>query len=278
MNGEVSLPPHLLTLEFLKPAQQRAFFERVGRFDKELNRNHLEATVVPGNAGLKATLRSVFQRLGGSCVLFQKQPVENEKQLEKLAESASNSDVICAAFRDHRFAERLAEKFVAPVVNLGSDWAMPAQVLADCYTISQRADRFNLCFIGRPGAYCHSLMRAAALLDFELSICLPTGTAPDGILLESLRDRGAALTVKTAPTPVAGADFVGVGPDYEKVVSTNDLSEVLVESDVKIFGSRKILRAPDVDPPNNLFETQRNNFELLLTMFLLVFNQSEKIS
>lgn len=100
-----------------------------------------------------------------------------------------------------------------PVMNGLSDLHHPCQVLADLMTIFEkkgRIDGLKVAFIGDGNNVCNSLIEAASLMKFSLTVACPEGFEPDAEILENARKSARSeIVILRDPREAAGrADVV----------------------------------------------------------------------
>ncbi|MDP8234018.1 MAG: ornithine carbamoyltransferase [Candidatus Saelkia tenebricola] len=103
-----------------------------------------------------------------------------------------------------------------PVINALTDLEHPCQILSDLLTIKGKINRlseFKIAFIGDGNNVSHSLIQAAAILGFDLSIATPSGYEPkDEILIPALKkaeQTNAKINVSNnVQDAVKNADFI----------------------------------------------------------------------
>ncbi len=107
----------------------------------------------------------------------------------------------------------LAAHSTIPVINGLSDIHHPCQALADAMTLFERKGRLEglkVAFIGDGNNVCNSLIEAAAILGFHLTIACPEGFEPHNEILENSRSLAKSeIVVLRDPREAAGmADAV----------------------------------------------------------------------
>ena len=115
------------------------------------------------------------------------------------------------------FAHSTLEQFAAhasiPVINGLSDLHHPCQILADMMTIIEKKGRLKglkVAFIGDGNNVCNSMIEAASLMEFNLTVACPEGFEPDaGILEKSKESARSEIIILRDPKEAAGmADVV----------------------------------------------------------------------
>ena len=90
-------------------------------------------------------------------------------------------DAIMVCTFAHDTVERLAAHARVPVINGLTDRSHPCQVLADMQTFFEHRGDIagkKVAWVGDGNNMCNSYIEAAGLLDFELTIAVPTGFEP----------------------------------------------------------------------------------------------------
>ncbi len=90
----------------------------------------------------------------------------------------------------HATLETLAANSTIPVINGLSDTHHPCQALADVMTLLEKKGKLEglkMAFIGDGNNVCNSLIEAAAILGFHLTIACPEGFEPHSEILEKSR-------------------------------------------------------------------------------------------
>jgi ornithine carbamoyltransferase len=113
----------------------------------------------------------------------------------------------------HAKLNQFADHSTIPVINGLSDIHHPCQVLADVMTIYEKKKTIKglkIAYIGDGNNVCNSLIEAASLLAFNLTIACPEGFEPDAALLEHARDQAQSeIIILRDPREAAGmADAV----------------------------------------------------------------------
>ncbi len=115
------------------------------------------------------------------------------------------------------FAHSTLVEFAAnasiPVINGLSDLHHPCQALADLMTMIEKKGRLRglkVAFVGDGNNVCNSLVEAASLMEFDLTIACPEGLEPDADILENARASAKSeIVILRDPKEAAGmADAV----------------------------------------------------------------------
>jgi ornithine carbamoyltransferase len=150
-------------------------------------------------------------QLGGNAICM----TPDELQLgrgETIADTARTISRYLNAFMmrtfSHATLEALAAHSTIPVINGLSDVHHPCQALADVMTLLEKKGRLEglkIGFIGDGNNVCNSLIEAASVLGFHLTIACPEGFEPHNEILE--RSRASAkseIVVLRDPREAAG--------------------------------------------------------------------------
>lgn len=113
---------------------------------------------------------------------------------------------------EHERVEEFAQNATIPVVNALTDDHHPCQALSDLMTIREKLGRtggFRMAYIGDGNNMAHSLMEAATLMGFSLSLACPEGYDPDKAILDECLKRGGDIKIVRKPSEAAaGADVL----------------------------------------------------------------------
>lgn len=112
----------------------------------------------------------------------------------------------------HGDVEEFAHHATVPVINGLTDRAHPCQVLADVMTVEERLGRpvqgTRWVWVGDGNNVARSVMSAARLFGFELTLACPHHYAPDFEMLHDEALGGRAELVEDPRVAVEGADVV----------------------------------------------------------------------
>ncbi|MEJ2684092.1 MAG: ornithine carbamoyltransferase [Candidatus Sulfobium sp.] len=115
------------------------------------------------------------------------------------------------------FAHSTLEKFAAgaeiPLINGLSDLHHPCQTLADLMTMAEKKGRIKglkVAYVGDGNNVCNSLIEAASLMEFDLTVACPDGYEPDPGVLDRARETARSEIIDLGnPKEAAGmADVV----------------------------------------------------------------------
>lgn len=140
---------------------------------------------------------------------------------------AGYCDAIVMRTFGHDRIEEMASYAEVPVINALTDLLHPCQVLADCFTLTQRLGELKgkkVAWIGDGNNMANSWIHAAAMLDFELMLACPEGFEPDRNILDAAVKDGAKVVVVRDPNEAAhGA--VAVNTDVWASMGREDEAE-----------------------------------------------------
>jgi ornithine carbamoyltransferase len=134
-----------------------------------------------------------ISRLGGGTTTLTSQDVQLGFR-ESVADAARvldrYVDGIVARLRSHVDLLQLARYSEKPVINALTDRSHPCQVLADLMTMEELKGDLrdqHLVYIGDGNNIAHSLIEAATLAGFQLTVVTPPGYDPDPVVVERAR-------------------------------------------------------------------------------------------
>jgi ornithine carbamoyltransferase len=172
-------------------------------------------------------------RLGGRATNLTEQDVQLGVR-ETVGDAArvldSYVDGVVARLRSHADLIDLAAASEKPVINALTDRSHPCQILADLMTLEDVCGPLaqqKVVYIGDGNNIAVSLIEAAELMDFSLTVITPPGYAPPASVVDgrlSAGGRGSGITLSTDATDVAGATAVytdvwaSMGQESERAV------------------------------------------------------------
>jgi ornithine carbamoyltransferase len=115
------------------------------------------------------------------------------------------------------YAHSTLEKFALissiPVINGLSDLHHPCQILADLMTVFEKKGRLRglkVAFVGDGNNISNSLIEAASIMEFNLTIACPEGFEPDADILEKARAsaKGEIIVLRDPKEAAGMADVV----------------------------------------------------------------------
>ena len=190
----------------------------------------------------RVSFEAAVHRLGALPIMLR----PDELQLgrgEPIADTARVLSSYCAAIVIRTFAQTDVEEMAAaatvPVINALTDDHHPCQALADLLTLRERFGRLEdlrVAYVGDGNNVAHSLMEAAALAGFELTLACPPGYLPDaditraaGPAVHVFRDpRDAVLGAHAVYTDV----WVSMGDEQERGRRMADLAAYRVDAEL----------------------------------------------
>ncbi len=196
----------------------------------------------------RVSVEAAVHRLGALPIMLR----PDELQLgrgEPIADAARVLSSYCAAIVIRTFAQADLEEMAAaasvPVINALTDDHHPCQALADLLTLRERFGRLEglrVAYVGDGNNVAHSLMEAAALAGFELSLACPRGYLPDA---EIMRAAGPAVHLFEDPRDaVAGSQavytdvWVSMGDEQERRRRMTDLAPYRVDAGLMAHATR----------------------------------------
>ncbi|WP_324807450.1 ornithine carbamoyltransferase [Sphingomonas sp. LY29] len=160
----------------------------------------------------RASFDLAIRQLGGSSLILD----SGSSQLgrgETIADTARvlsrYADAIMIRTDHHHKGEELADFADVPVINGLTDLSHPCQLLADMQTVIERQGPLvgtQWAWLGDGNNVCNSLIEAAGLTGFDLTVACPIGYEPDATFVEAA---GSRVRVTSDPDDaVAGATVV----------------------------------------------------------------------
>jgi ornithine carbamoyltransferase len=135
---------------------------------------------------------------------------------ESIADTArvisSYCDAIMIRTDDHAKIEELAAHASVPVINGLTDLSHPSQIMADLLTVQESGRALagsRWAWLGDGNNVANSIIEAAGLMQFAVTLGCPQGYAPDSAFVGEAQARGASIRiVEDASDAVANADIV----------------------------------------------------------------------
>jgi ornithine carbamoyltransferase len=223
-------PRHLLNLSDLGPGGLRLVLDHA-RARKDARRG-LPHGAPDGDAPLAGhLLASVFEKpstrtrlsfdvamrqLGGETITISAGDLQlgRGETIEDTARVLSGFvDVAMIRANRHADVEAFAAAAAIPVLNGLTELSHPCQIAADLLTVEERfgrgAETLRWAWVGDGNNVCHSVIEAAGLMGFQLTVAAPEGYAPAARFLDGARARGAEVRLVARPDEAAaGADVV----------------------------------------------------------------------
>ena len=151
-------------------------------------------------------------RLGGTTTSLGEQDVQLGRR-ESVADAARvldrYVDLIVARMRSHADLVQLADAAEKPVINALTDRSHPCQILADLMTLEEASGPIGeqrVVYVGDGNNIATSLIEAAALLGFRLTVITPPGYEPSHQALDRARGIGTGITKVRISNDIAALD------------------------------------------------------------------------
>lgn len=164
----------------------------------------------------RVSFEAGIYQLGGNSIILNPSDLQLGRG-ETLADTARTLsrylDCIMMRTYSHATITGFAENASIPVINGLSEIRHPCQALADLMTISERKGRLKglkVAYIGDGNNVCNSLIEAASMMEFNLTIACPEGYEPNPAILEEARARAKnEIIITREPREAAGmADVI----------------------------------------------------------------------
>ncbi|MGH7863037.1 MAG: ornithine carbamoyltransferase [Candidatus Dormibacteraceae bacterium] len=206
-----------LDISDLEPAQLRGLVDLAGEIkagrwqERPLAGRTVAMLFQKPSMRTRVSFQVGVQRLGGDCVSLS----DSEIQLGRRETAADVArvldryvDGIVARLNRHQDMAELAQFSQKPVVNALTDQSHPCQILADLLTIKETLGRLDetvtVAFVGDGNNVVYSLIEAATLLGFNLTVISPPAYRPPDQVLKG----SAGVTVSGDLEAVRNASIV----------------------------------------------------------------------
>jgi ornithine carbamoyltransferase len=242
-------PQHFRTLTDLSSAELRQLIERaivlkamIRRAEsyEPLRNKTLALIFEKSSTRTRVSFEAGMAQLGGSSVFLSPRDTHlgRGEPIEDTARVLSRMvDAIVVRTHSHATLETFAAHSRVPVINALSDLSHPCQLLADMQTYLEQRGEIRgktVAWIGDGNNVCHSWIKAAGLLDFQLNIAVPKGYEPNADALETFAGH---ITLTHAPEEAAQvADIVvtdtwaSMGHENERAKRERDFAGFLVDN------------------------------------------------
>ena len=242
-------PQHFRTLTDLSSAELRQLIERaivlkamIRRAEsyEPLRNKTLALIFEKSSTRTRVSFEAGMAQLGGSSVFLSPRDTHlgRGEPIEDTARVLSRMvDAIVIRTHSHATLETFAAHSRVPVINALSDLSHPCQLLADMQTYLEQRGEIRgktVAWIGDGNNVCHSWIKAAGLLDFQLNIAVPKGYEPNADALETFAGH---ITLTHAPEEAAqAADIVvtdtwaSMGHENERAKRERDFAGFLVDN------------------------------------------------
>lgn len=242
-------PRHFRTLTDLSSAELKQLIERaivlkamIRRAEsyEPLRNKTLALIFEKSSTRTRVSFEAGMAQLGGSSVFLSPRDTHlgRGEPIEDTARVLSRMvDAIVIRTHSHATLETFAAHSRVPVINALSDLSHPCQLLADMQTYLEQRGEIRgktVAWIGDGNNVCHSWIKAAGLLDFQLNIAVPKGYEPNADALETFAGH---ITLTHAPEEAAQvADIVvtdtwaSMGHENERAKRERDFAGFLVDN------------------------------------------------
>jgi ornithine carbamoyltransferase len=133
-------------------------------------------------------------------------------------------DAIMIRTDDHAKVVEMAKYASVPVINGLTDLSHPCQILADMLTLLERTSKLagsKWAWLGDGNNVCNSLIEAASLMRFDVTVACPEGFEPDpGVIADAAARGRVILIVRDAAAAVAKATVTIAPPRWRLTQST----------------------------------------------------------
>ena len=207
-----------LDIADLEPAELRSVLElahaiKAGRWKgRPLEGRHIVMLFQKPSNRTRVSFEVGIARLGGAITTLSEQDVQFGRR-ETVADAARvldrYVDGIVARMRSHADLVELADAAKTPVINALTDRSHPCQILADLMTLEEACGPFGeqrVVYIGDGNNIATSLIEAAALLGFRLTVITPPGYEPPHKVLERASAIGSGTSRVLISNDIAALD------------------------------------------------------------------------
>ena len=183
--------------------------------DRPLDGHVLAMIFEKNSTRTRVSFDLAIRQLGGSPVVLESassQLGRGESVGDTARVLSRFADAIMIRTDDHAKAEELAAAASVPVINGLTDLSHPCQILADMLTLIERKGKLagsKWAWLGDGNNVCNSLIEAASLMYFDVTVACPEGFEPDIAMLKAAAARGRTIPiVRDAAAATHGADVV----------------------------------------------------------------------
>ena len=171
-----------------------------------------------------------MRQLGGSALVLDGASLQIGRG-ESIADTARilsrYVDAIMIRTDDHSKIVAMAKYATVPVINGLTDASHPCQILADMLTLLEGKGKLagsKWAWLGDGNNVCNSLIEAAGLMHFDVTVACPEGYEPDAGVVAEAAARGRAISiVRDAAAASKGADVVATDTWTSMGQSDSDL-------------------------------------------------------
>jgi ornithine carbamoyltransferase len=202
----------------LDPAELRSVLKlahaiKAGRWaERPLQGRHIAMLFQKPSHRTRVSFEVGIARLGGTTTTLGEQDVQLGRR-ESIADAARvldrYVDGIVARMRSHADLVELAAAAEKPVINALTDRSHPCQILADIMTLEEACGPLGdqrVVYVGDGNNIATSLIEAAALLGFRLTVISPPGYEPPSEVLERMKSIGSGTSTVLVSNDIADLD------------------------------------------------------------------------
>lgn len=201
--------------EAMERKQRRAGWSK-GRVDEDrpLDGAVLAMIFEKSSTRTRVSFDLSIRQLGGSAIVIE----STSSQLGR-GETIADTARVLSRFADaimirtdyHQKAQELAQYATVPVINGLTDLSHPCQLLADMQTVIEKRSKLagtRWAWLGDGNNVCNSLIEAASLMHFGLSVATPGGLEPDSDMCALATTRSDIHFTSDPVEAVSGAEVV----------------------------------------------------------------------
>ncbi|MEA2113765.1 MAG: ornithine carbamoyltransferase [Thermodesulfobacteriota bacterium] len=218
---------HLLALQDFTRSQFQAFLDRAqvlkqeareGKRHQQLAGRTLCMLFEKPSTRTRVSFESAMYKMGGQVIFMSAKETQlgrGEPLKDTARVLARYVDGIVVRTFGQEVVEELARYSDVPVINALTDLHHPCQILSDIMTVIEKKgapEDLKIVWLGDGNNMANSLIQAASVLGFPLTLACPEGYEPDPEILKVARERSSQpINVLRDPAEaVAGADVINV--------------------------------------------------------------------
>lgn len=183
--------------------------------DRPLDGHVLASIFEKPSTRTRVSFDMAMRQLGGSTLTLSSAELQLGRG-ETIADTAQvlsrMVDAVMIRTGAHAKIEELAANASVPVVNGLTDFNHPCQIMADLLTVEEKlggVQGTTWTWLGDGNNVVHSIIEAAALLDFTVRIAVPEGYEPERAVIDAAVAAGGKIEVIRDPRAAAeGADVI----------------------------------------------------------------------
>ena len=218
---------HLLALQDFTRSQFQAFLDRAlvlkqeareGKRHQQLAGRTLCMLFEKPSTRTRVSFESAMYKMGGQVIFMSAKETQlgrGEPLKDTARVLARYVDGIVVRTFGQEVVEELARYSDVPVINALTDLHHPCQILSDIMTVIEKKgapEDLKIVWLGDGNNMANSLIQAASVLGFPLTLACPEGYDPDPEILKVAREHSSQpINVLRDPAEaVAGADVINV--------------------------------------------------------------------